>query len=261
MARRARPSKDWRPALPKIKKPRKSRALFKPFQRAARKAFRHAVSILKRKKIVPKTIDARKVVPTSGLRKVIRKNKAILEGKETAYTLPSDFPKQAAKDLKKLGYRIVKASDGSKKLVVPKGQYVRKGQIFARPTTSRRGARVKLIPLGTDMETQIRQAFEGLKQGDFVAFQVNGFNSYNIYASPQSMIDDLSKYLTHGNWITNLAVFKVTGKASSKYLQKSSARRQETMRRKLSPAAKARRNLRARERRAFLQGVRVSRGH
>lgn len=257
MARRRKPT-DWRPTI-KIRKPRKSRAKFKPYIRKSRKLFRSAVAFLKRKKIIPKTVDARKVVPNAKLKRVIRKNKDVLEGKKTTYKLPDNLPAKAKKALRDAGYRISKVN-GETRLIVPKTQYVRKGQIYTKPTKARRGAKIQTFPLGPDMDNQIREAFKSLRDDDFMAFQIEGNNSYSIYHDADSMIRDLMGYqaITQRS-IKSLTIFRVTKQNQQAYLDDGSTRRQ--MRGQLSTRQKAKRNLRRREARAMERGMRVSRGH
>lgn len=240
------------------KRRRKSRAKLKPFQRLKRKLYRSAVAALKKKGVIPRTVDARKVVPSAALSKTINRNQDVLSGRAKTYRLPPETTAKQLKQYERLGYRVERKGEHIK-LVTPKTQYVRKGQIYTKPSTSRRGARLEHINLGVDMEQQIREAFEGLKPGEFVAFQVNGHNSYSIYGSPESMIRDLMAYRERDFLFTTLVVFRISKANQAPYIADSAKRRKE--REQGSPQARAKRNLRRRERRAFLKGMRVSRGH
>ena len=237
---------------------RKSRAKFKPFQRAARKAFRHAIALLKKAKVIPKTVDARKVVPSSGLRKVIRKNRDVIKGEAKTYKV--EITAAQKKQLEDLGYRFSGKKE-TLRVVAPKGQRITKrGEVKIATVAGRPGGKLKVVRLRFDddenpegFEGQIRKALEGMKQGDFVAFQVNGQNSFDIYASPEEMILNLHEYIGRGFKFTNLAVFTVDQKAQADYIKNSENRR--TIRQR------ERKKLRARERKAFRAGMRVSRGH
>jgi hypothetical protein len=257
----ARKPKDARSQVVKAltgkPKRRKSRAKFKPFQRLKRNLFRSAVASLKRKGIIPRTIDARKQVPTPALSRTINRNKDVLSGRARAYRLPPDTTAKALREYERLGYRVERKG-GQIKLITPPSQYVRKGKIYARPTVSRKGARLEHIQLGPDMEAQIRKAFEGLKPGEFMAFQINGGNSYNVYSNPDSMINDLLSGVSGftSRQVDTLVLFHVTGsKVMDYYRNTFEIREQQAQRRR--ERAKERR---ARQMRGG-RGMRVSRGH
>lgn len=240
-------------------------------QKAQRKIFRSSVAFLKRKGIIGKKVDARKVRSTSALRKTVRKNKALLERKEVAYTLPKDFPKQALEDLKKAGYKVRKG-----KLILPQGQYFRKpgkkrkerlpkgtvAGVYQKGVGQRRGGEIISIPLGPQFEDQIRAAFKGLKKNEWIGFAIAGHNSYNIYQSAEGMIADLNRYkfmsefaATRQTFITHITIFRT--KKPLEYLRQRQAERAEAERR----YAENRRLKRQARRKVAEGGLRVSRGH
>jgi hypothetical protein len=223
--------------------------------------FRRAVAFLRRKKILPQTIESRKALPTKSLRAAIKRNAAILAGEQTGYKLPEHFPKQALDDLKSLGYRV-EGRGKNKRLVVPKSQYVRGGKLYAKPTVSRKRARLTPIPAGSERDAKIRKAFEGLKIGDYMGFSVDGNNSYSVYSDPGSMITQLNAYNARGYEPKTVVTFTLTENDIRSYVNEADARRKEALKyHGTKPGQRAARNLRRRERQAMLKGMRVSRGH
>lgn len=213
-------------------KKRKSRAKYSTRFRNAIKKIRSALAILKRKKIVPKTTLVKNALPTPSLRKLVRKNKAVIEGAATTYKLPTDIPAQVLKDLRSMGYRTTgKGSD--RRLVVPKTQYVRKGEIYERPTRSRKGYKIERKRIEMDRtEQQVKAAFDTLRPGDLAGFEVGapggqGGRSYNLYADPESMLRELMAYQERGFKFTHLAVFRVTQAKQPDYIDDVSRRSRE----------------------------------
>lgn len=149
-------------------------------QRLQRKARKSALTLLKRKGLASKGRSL------SAAKRAIRKHRGILEGKEAGYKLPADFPVEAKRALKAAGYKIQ-----NNRLILPKGLYSRGGKVYTKAVGKRRGGRLETIQLGVDFEQQIRQAFEGLKDGDWVGFSIFGNNSYNIFQSAEGMLRDL----------------------------------------------------------------------
>lgn len=232
---------------------KRSRARYTPFQRAKRKFFRSAVAKLKAKGILPRTVDARKVVPSPKLRKTIRKNRGILEGKERSYKLPDDFPKAALRDLKRQGYSVRNG-----RLVLPASQHYRKGKVYSRPQGARHGAEITSIRLrARDWEQQIINAFFERKPGEEIGFQIEGANSHNIYNNAESMIRDLVRYPTWetiAKQIGHITLFRTTDPQG--YLRARTAERLD-MEDAASRRRRQRKNLKRREKRRFQRGMRV----
>lgn len=200
----------------KIIAPRKhkSRAKYSKRLKTAIKRVRHGLAILKRKKVVPKTVEVRAALPSRNLRRLIRKHSAIVEGEATTFAV-GNLPAQAIQDLKALGYKAV-GKGTNQRLIVPKTQYIRKGKVYERPTTSRAGFQVVKNRLQLDeIEKQVNSAFERLNPGDMVAFEIGseggkGGRSYNLYASAPSMLRDLMQYEERGFKIEYLVTLKVS---------------------------------------------------
>ena len=245
-------STQLREAAREAKKARKKAATQRKL--ATKRRFRHAVAVLKRKGFLPKTIDARKIVPSSSLRKTIRKNQDVLKGEATGYKLPPDFPKQALADLKKAGYRVSKG-----RLVLPKGQYSRGGKIYQKPVGKRAGGQIETIVLNENFEQQIRDAFASLKSGQWIGFSLDGHNSYNIYQSAEAMLADLHRYaveLLQRGVYSHLTIFRT--KHPTEYLQQRS-RERLSMNEARDRRRNQRRRLKRRQRKAMEQGMRVVR--
>jgi hypothetical protein len=175
--------------------------------------------------------------------------------------LPADVPKKVLADLKGLGYRI-EGKGKERRIVLPKTQQLRKKKereggirLVEKGSRSREAAEIVHIKLGPHIERQIDGVFQGLQRGDFVGFSVDGNNSYSIYGNAASLMRDLVQYQIYKDRkISSLAVFKVVNQ--QQYMDDGRERiaaRQE--------AQRARRTLKARERRAMKRGLRVSRGH
>lgn len=212
--RKSQPQDPLRPTLTQIlgksKRKRKSRAKFTALQRLRRKVFRSAIAFLKRKGLASKKIDARKVRSTSGLRKLVKKNRPIIERKARVWKLPTNLPPHELARLKAslvaAGYQVT-GRKGSEKLVLPNSQYFRapgrkrKAKqkekatgIYQRPVGERRGGEVVRIRLTADFEQQIREQFAKLEKDEWIGFTIDGHNSHNIYQSADGMINDLRRY-------------------------------------------------------------------
>jgi hypothetical protein len=246
------------------KKKRPSRRKYSTRLFNAIRKLRSALATLKRKKVIPKTVQVRKAVPTPGLRRIVSKHKAVVAGQATTYRLPTNIPPQVLKDLKSLGYKVTGKGE-DRRLIVPKSQYVRKGKVYERPTRSRKGYRVERTAIDlSGVELQIRTAFEKLKGPDLIGFEIgdtagHGGRSYHLYASPEAMIADVLAYAERGWKFSHLTTFKVTKAKQPEYQADASRRARERV--MGSPEYRARRNQRARDRRASRKGVRASRGH
>lgn len=242
-------------------RPKKRRKLTL-LQKAQRKVFKSSVAFLKRKGLIRRDVDARKVKSTSSLRKTIRQNKALINKQATAYTLPANFPPQALATLKKAGYKV-----RGGKLILPKGQYFRApgkkraakqpvSGVYQKGVGKRQGGEIVSIPLGPDFETQIRYAFSNLKEGEWIGFSIEGHNSYNIYQSAQGMIGDLMRYkfMEGGAGITHITIFRT--KKPDEYLARRTADRAKAEKR----YAANRKIKRQARRKVAESGLRVTRG-
>lgn len=270
MARKAKSIRSRIAASLKPKKTRKSRSKYSPRFKAAVKRIRSAIGKLKRKKLAPKEIDARKILPNRQLRRLVNKHKAVVSGEATTFTV-AGLDANALKLLKDAGYKV-SGKGSNKRVTVPKTQYVRKGKVYERPTKSRRGYRVERESMEPDeYEAKIRNAFAKLKEGDLVGFEIGGEGgkggkSYHLYGSADSMLADLMAYGERGFQINYLATFKVTKAKQQAYAHNAATRAQQRV--IGSPAFRARRAQYARDyrdkKRAQTQGRprgRTSRGH
>lgn len=217
---------------------------------------------MKRKKIIPATTNVKAALPTPALRKLIARHKAVVSGQATTYKLPTDLPPKVLKDLRALGYKTT-GTGADRRLIVPTSQYVRKGQVYEKPTRSRRGYKIERTGVTVDrIEEQVRAAFEGLKPGDLAGFEVGdaggkGGRSFNLYGSSDSMIEELTKYQERGFKFSHLAVFRVTQARQPDFRGDASRRARERI--IGTPEARAKRAAIARENRK--KRGRTSRGH
>jgi hypothetical protein len=98
-----------------VKTAAEMRAELKAFEKerkALAKSQRHQLAILKRKGVLPKTVDVRRVEITPHYKSVIKKNLGIIEGRETAVKLTPE----KVKEYKAGGHRVV----GKNRVVVQK---------------------------------------------------------------------------------------------------------------------------------------------
>jgi hypothetical protein len=253
----AKRPKDWRPRF----KPRKSRAKYGKRLKAAVKRIRHGIALLKRKKIVPQSIDARKILPDANLRRLLRKNQAIIRGEETTYAI-GHLPSSVINELRSLGYRV-SGKGKSRRLVVPKTKYVRKGKVYERPTESRKGYRIereKLTP--GKIDAQIRKAFAKLKSGDMMGFEIGGprgtgGKSWNLYGEPNAMIEDINRYTERDFIIEHIVTFIVSKATVKSYLHDSAQRARQSV----IGSPEYRRRKQRRWPRKNRRNIRTSRGH
>jgi hypothetical protein len=245
-------------------KARKSRRKYSTRLFNAVKKIRSALAKLKRKKIIPKETNVKSALPTAGLRRLVKKHAAVVAGKATTYKLPADLPPKVLRDLRSLGYKTTGKGE-ERRLIVPTTSYVRQGKVYERPTRSRRGFRVERDRLDlSDIELQVRVAFEKLRPGDELGFEIgdnsgHGGKSYHLYASMESMVKDLMLYQERGFKFTNLVTFRVTKAQKPDYIADASRRVRERVHG--TPERQAARRLRRREARARRSGVRNTRGH
>ena len=184
---------------------------FTATQTAANKRVRHELAILKRKGIIAKDYDVRNATSTGSVRKLISRNKDVLTGKAGTFKVTG----KQGKALSDKGYRIV-GKKREKRAVVPSSQYVRKGQVYERPTRSRKGYKIEQHQLTVeDYEATIRDAFSKGKPGDNFGFEVGGEggrggHSVDIFHSPESMIEQLLAYEERGFKVQHLTVYRST---------------------------------------------------
>lgn len=89
--------------------------LIKQQQREQVKAFRHAISVLKKSGIVSKKVDARSLSPTPHYKRLIKEYSEIVSGKVKAVKAPSYCPTSGCKSVKRNGKRILLVDVSDKK--------------------------------------------------------------------------------------------------------------------------------------------------
>lgn len=90
-------------------------SLIKQQQREQVKAFRHAISILKKSGIVSKKVDARSLSPTPHYNKIIKEFRDVVSGKVKAVKAPTYCPTEGCKSIKRNGKKIILVDVSDKK--------------------------------------------------------------------------------------------------------------------------------------------------
>lgn len=90
-------------------------ALIKQQQREQLKAFRHAISVLKKSGIVSKKVDARSLSPTPHYKKLINEYRDVVSGKVKAVKAPAYCPTTGCKSVKRNGKKILLVDVSDKK--------------------------------------------------------------------------------------------------------------------------------------------------
>jgi hypothetical protein len=164
--------------------------------RAELKEFRHNLSILKKKGVVPKSVDARSQVITRHYKEQIKKNLAIIEGRETTVKLS----KAKIQEYKSGGHRTV----GHNRVIVQKqqGEKVRvsHGEVYVtRKLKNGETSRVVLPVSFNRLDHWINGAedpyLESLKnKGESFAFRYFGNNSVATFHNFEQMRRQFEKY-------------------------------------------------------------------
>lgn len=151
--------------------------------RAARnelKQFRHDVSILKRKGLLDKSIDARSIKPSKYLKSQVKRFKSVISGGAS----PVKVSKSTAANLKKRGIDVKNG-----RAVIPHlpGEKVRATRGTYKVVTPMKGGRIQRLDLALDID-DINQWLVDLSnnnykvpKGDQLAFQFRGYNSMRGY--------------------------------------------------------------------------------
>jgi hypothetical protein len=168
----------------------------------AKRVFRSAVAKLKRVGLVSKRVDARKAQPTSKpLKEKISKFEKVLEGKERSFRVSDKASREA---LKEQGYTV----QGDRVILANTMAY-RKGKVRVTQRSTTQSKPIQSLRLGRNFDKQIKEAFKGLKDDEYIAFNVEGHNSLSIYQVPEALISDLMKYNLEKRGVTFIRVFKV----------------------------------------------------
>ena len=198
------------------------KAALKEAQKAANaqlRAFRHDVAQLKKKGLLDKAYDARKVNPTRYLKTQLKRFADVLAGEAQ----PVKVSKEKAKKFAQQGYKV-KAG----RVVVPKAKnekvYASK-EGFRVKTTTESGS-ITRIDTGLHLsnlqewERQLRSTNFRLKENERIAFQLYGNNSYQSFIDIDHLLMRLQHYATYENveasndpdkqeqFITNVVIFK-----------------------------------------------------
>lgn len=140
------------------------------------KQFRHDVSILKRKGLLDKSLDARSIRPSKYLKSQVKRFKSVLSGGAS----PVKVSKQTQANLKKRGIDVKNG-----RAVIPHlpGEKVRSTRGTYKVVTTMKGGRISRLDLALDVD-DINQWLDDLSEnrfkiprGDQLAFQFRGYNS------------------------------------------------------------------------------------
>jgi hypothetical protein len=144
------------------------------------KQFRHDVSILKRKGLLDKTIDARSIKPSKYLKSQIKRFASVLRGEAS----PVKVSRTTLANLKKRGIDVK-----SGRAIIPHqpGEKVRATRGTYKVVTPVKGGRIQRLDLALDVD-DINQWLDDLSnnrykipKGDQLAFQFRGYNSLRGY--------------------------------------------------------------------------------
>jgi hypothetical protein len=198
------------------------KAALKEAQKAANaqlRAFRHDVAQLKKKGLLDKAYDARKVKPTRYLKTQLKRFADVLSGEAQ----PVKVSKEKAAKYAAQGYKV-KAG----RVVVPKAKnekvYAAK-EGFRIKTTTKTGS-ITRIDTGLHLsnlqewEKALRSTDFKLKKDERIAFQLYGNNSYQTFIDVEHLLMRLQNYATYEQveasndpdkqeqFITNVVIFK-----------------------------------------------------
>jgi len=167
-----------------------TKPLYTSTQKAKIKEFRHNISVLKRKGLVSKAIDARSIKPSSHYNSVIKNFKPVLEGTATAVKLPKKLREQ----YKSVGYK-----SAFEKIIIPHGPNERVIVTHGMPKTTNSSGIVKMdIPVKfINLEQYLRDLkAKNLKkkEDERWGFRFYGFNSRRTYDDFDDMIETLQHY-------------------------------------------------------------------
>ena len=237
-ARQRKLDKIARVRLVNIHKAQRKRAA------AQRKEVRRRAAILKSKGLIRPEIDIRSLAPSKKTRSLFKKFAKILEGKETTYKVPPE----RVRELKEQGYTIENG-----RIVLSKSLKSRGGKIYTAAPTAAKSTRLETFKLGRNFEVQIKAAFETLKPGEFIGFNIEGHNSYDLYQVAEPMIEKINQYLQAKVKISQITIFRVEDTAAY-----TAQRRAE---RKATETARGKRKRERAKARKFRKGLIVMRDH
>lgn len=197
------------------------------------KQFRHEIATLKAQGLVPRTYDARSVVPNPYLEGARTRFAEILLGEKKARPVKS---RSAIDALRDMGVRVVRG-----RAILPPEQHVRKGRIVTRVERGPRGERI--IRLRGDFEQKIADVFAKLKPGQYVGFRVAGNPYRTLFKSQASLMRELNKYRTSEPELENwLSIFEVSDESDfAEQMAEADAEREAERARKRDQRRRSRR--------------------
>lgn len=194
--------------------------------RAELRAFRHDVTILKRKGLLDKKYDGRSVTPTKYLKKQLKEFASVLDGTATPVKVNTANKKYYGENGYKVkGNRVVVPHLPNEKVYATRGDF--------RTSVKGRGGKITKINLKLDKKNiaqwvdDLRNNRYRLSENESLSFQLYGYNSYASYGNTpnktaqEKMADKLEQYesiaklIQHGkpdqeeDLIENIVIFKV----------------------------------------------------
>lgn len=160
------------------------------------KQFRHEIALLKKQGLVSKDFDARSITPNPALEAARTRFADIIAGKSAARHVKS---RSFLDTLRKAGAKIA----GGNRVILPKEQYVRGEKIVDRSGQKRGQRKARLRLPVTGQQAWADNLFAGLKQGQYVTFDVAGNPVKFLFSSPKAFLDWINRYTDNNAQLEN----------------------------------------------------------
>lgn len=225
----------------------------KPFASAEqRKKFRHGIAILKKKGLVSKDVDARKVIPTRTLNKKLKEFDDVVQKQAKVWNLPKLF--QPA--YKEQGFRVHRG-----KVILQPSQYVssrgRDKGFIKTISQEGNGPRIRSIHLPfrlkyldrdlANLKQRVDSGAIKLDEDEYFGFEFMGWHSTRLFENFDQLIDHLMMYETFergspdqiAERVHSVVIMKVGNEAAQDWYGSNIKRARAIRRRDKSPIKKA----------------------
>lgn len=188
--------------------------------RAELKSFRQGVATLKKKGLLDKKYDARKVTPTRYLKSQLKQFENVLTGKAQVVKVAPDKAKYyAGKSYTTKNNRVVVPVAPNETVFGTHGDF--------RVRTAGKGGNIIRWDIGASYKTinewedAIQKKKIKLKDGEQISFQLFGNNAYRSFLNLKQMVEYLQYYSSYekskedgdendqAEYITNIVIFKI----------------------------------------------------
>lgn len=150
--------------------------------RVLARQFRREISVLKKKKLLPKGVDVRKAVPTPALGRALNRLYDVVIGRRTARKVSVPV----AKKLKSEGFQVEQG-----RVILDPKYAIKKGGVVRRDD----GKAITIIQFGKNFEKQIDKLFAGLGPGQYVGIDLgNNFSELKNRQEKQDFISYINQY-------------------------------------------------------------------